>query len=112
MSAIAQPVTAPAKPTPGWKQLMKLLPYFSSRTDRAVIGLIALALMGIVGTLLPLSFGVIMDSLAGNPRPLERLSQAWPNLVQFLIPGYQPSSARTVVIYCLVALVIVLLKGV
>ena len=97
---------------PGWKQLMKLLPYLSSRTDRVVIGLITLAVMGIVGTLLPLSFGVIMDCLAGNPQPLGRLSQAWPEVVHLLIPAYQPSSSRTVIIYCLVALVIVLLKGV
>jgi ATP-binding cassette subfamily B multidrug efflux pump len=111
MSAIAQPVAA-AKPLPGWKQLTKLLPYFSGRMRAVAVGLVTLAVMGIVGTLLPLSFGVIMDTLAGNPQPLGRMSQAWPNLVHFLIPAYQPSSARTVIIYCLVALVIILVKGV
>ena len=111
MSAIAQPVAA-AKPLSGWKQLTKLLPYFSGRMRAVTIGLVTLAVMGIVGTLLPLSFGVIMDTLAGNPQPLGRMSQAWPNLVHFLIPAYHPSSARTVIIYCLVALVIVLIKGV
>jgi ATP-binding cassette subfamily B protein len=112
MSSIAQPVAATAKPTPGWKQLLKLLPYLSGRKGPVAIGLVTLAIMGIVGTLLPLSFGVIMDCLAGSAQPLGRLSQAWPQLVQFLIPAYQPSSARTVIIYCLVALAIVLLKGV
>jgi ATP-binding cassette, subfamily B, multidrug efflux pump len=111
MSSIAQPV-AVAKPASGWKQLLKLLPYLSRRKGLVAIGLVTLAVMGIVGTLLPLSFGVIMDCLAGSPQPLGRLSQAWPRLVQFLIPDYQPSSARTVMIYCLIALVIVLLKGV
>jgi ATP-binding cassette subfamily B multidrug efflux pump len=112
MSSIAQTVSVPAKPTPGWKQLMKLLPYISSRTGPVFVGLITLAMMGIVGTLLPLCFGVIMDCLAGNARPLGRLSQAWPNVVNVLIPAYQPSSARTVIIYCLIAVLIVLLKGV
>jgi ATP-binding cassette subfamily B protein len=112
MSSIAQPAAVSAKPVSGWKQLLKLLPYLSNRKGLVAIGLVTLAIMGIVGTLLPLSFGVIMDCLAGNARPLGRLSQAWPDLVQFLIPAYQPSSARTVVIYCLVALLIVLLKGV
>jgi ATP-binding cassette subfamily B multidrug efflux pump len=112
MSSVAQTVSAPAKPASGWKQLMKLLPYLSSRMGRVVIGLITLAIMGIVGTLLPLSFGIIMDCLAGSAKPLGRLSQAWPELVSFLIPAYQPSSARTVIIYCLAALLIVLLKGI
>jgi ATP-binding cassette subfamily B protein len=111
MSAIAQPVASSAKPIPGWKQLLKLLPYFSNRKGLVSIGLVTLTIMGIVGTLLPLSFGVIMDCLAGNAQPLGRLSQAWPELMQWLIRGYQPSSARTVIIYCLVALFIVVLKG-
>lgn len=111
MSSIAQPVSATATPVSGWRQLLKLLPYLSSRKGLVAIGLVTLAMMGIVGTLLPLSFGIIMDCLAGNAQPLGRLSQAWPQLVQFLIPAYQPSTARTVIIYCLVALVIVALKG-
>src|SRR3990170_4549023 len=109
MSSAAQPV--PAKPLPGWKQLLKLLPYLSSRKDRVAIGLVTLAVMGIVGTLLPLTFGVIMDCLAGNAQPLGRLSQVWPGLVRLLIPGYQPSSPRTLILYCLIALAIVAIKG-
>jgi ATP-binding cassette, subfamily B, multidrug efflux pump len=111
MSSVAQPVSVSAKPPSGWKQLLKLLPYLSNRKGLVAIGLVTLAMMGIIGTLLPLSFGVIMDCLAGNAQPLGRLSQAWPQLVQFLIPAYQPSTARTVIIYCLVALAIVALKG-
>src|SRR3990172_8120217 len=109
MSSAARPV--PAKPLPGWKQLLKLLPYLSSRKDRVAIGLVTLAVMGIVGTLLPLTFGVIMDCLAGNAQPLGRLSQVWPGLVRLLIPAYQPSSPRTLIFYCLIALAIVAIKG-
>jgi ATP-binding cassette, subfamily B, multidrug efflux pump len=109
MSSAAQSLTA--KPLPGWKQLLKLLPYFSTRKGPVALGLVTLAVMGIVGTLLPLSFGVIMDCLAGNPIPLGRLSTVWPTLARVLIPAYQPSSSRTLLIYCLIALAIVALKG-
>jgi ATP-binding cassette subfamily B protein len=109
MSSAAQPVST--RPLPGWKQLLKLLPYLSGRKTPVAIGLVTLAAMGIVGTLLPLAFGVIMDCLAGNATPLGRLSQVWPGLVQFLIPAYQPSSPRTLILYCLIALAIVATKG-
>jgi ATP-binding cassette subfamily B protein len=109
MSSAAQTVST--RPLPGWKQLLKLLPYLSSRKRPVAIGLVTLAAMGIVGTLLPLAFGVIMDCLAGNATPLGRLSQVWPGLVQFLIPAYQPSSPRTLILYCLIALAIVAVKG-
>jgi len=109
MSSAAHPVST--RPLPGWKQLLKLLPYLSSRKGPVAVGLITLAVMGIVGTLLPLTFGVIMDCLAGNATPLGRLSQVWPGLVRFLIPAYQPSSPRTLILYCLIALAIVALKG-
>ena len=109
MSSAAQPISS--KPLPGWKQLLKLLPYLSSRKDRVAIGLVTLAVMGLVGTLLPLTFGVIMDCLAGNAQPLGRLSQVWPALSRVLIPAYEPSSPRTLILYCWIAVVIVALKG-
>jgi ATP-binding cassette, subfamily B, multidrug efflux pump len=106
----AQPASPP-KPIPGWKHLAKLLPYIARCKGQVVIGMVALAAMGVVGTLQPLAFGVIMDCLSGSPRPLGRLGQTSPQLVR-LIPAYHPSSARTLIIYCLVALVIISLKGV
>jgi ATP-binding cassette subfamily B protein len=109
MTAAAQP--ASARPMPGWKQLLKLLPYLSTHKGLVAVGLFTLAAMGIVGTLLPLTFGVIMDCLAGNAVPLGRLSQVWPGLMQTMVPGYQPSSTRTLVLYCLIALAIVAAKG-
>ena len=35
------------------------------------LGLIALALMGIVGNVVPLAIGIIFDVLAGSARPFE-----------------------------------------
>ena len=109
MASIAQPVAA--KPTPGWKQLAKLLPYLSTRKGRVAVGLVTLSLMGIFGTLLPLSYGVILDCLAGNSQPLGRMNEVFPTLAHLLIPTYQASSVRTLVLYCLIALALVTLKG-
>ena len=73
--------------------------------------MVALALMGIVGTLMPLAFGVIMDCLSGNAQPLGRLAEISPRMAHFLLHGYHPRSARTLAIFCLAALIIVALKG-
>src|SRR5665213_3183799 len=116
MSSAAHTVAssvAPAspKPVPGWKQLRKLLPYIARLKGQVAIGMVALALMGIVGTLMPLAFGVIMDCLSGNAQPLGRLAELSPRIAQFLLHGYHPRSARTLAIFCLAALIIVALKG-
>lgn len=109
----AEPPKPPSsKPVPGWKQLKKLLPYIARSKGQVAVGMVTLAAMGIVGTLQPLAFGVIMDCLSGNPEPLGRLSQMSPRLVHLLIPNYAPSSVRTLVTYCLAAVAIVALKGV
>lgn len=108
-----EPPKPPApKPVPGWKHLKKLVPYIARSKGQVAIGMLTNTAMGIVGTLLPLTFGVIMDCLSGNPEPLGRLSQVSPTLVHLLIPAYKPSSVRTLVIYCLAAVAIVALKGV
>src|SRR6202051_1389390 len=100
-----------SKPTPGWKHLKKLLPYIARSKGQVAVGMVTLAAMGIVGTLQPLAFGVIMDCLSGNAQPLGRLTETSPRLVRLLIPADQPSSERTLIIYCLAALAIVALKG-
>jgi len=110
--AVDPPKPPAAKSIPGWKQLSKLLPYIARSKGQVVIGMLTLAAMGIVGTLQPLVFGVIMDSLSGNARPLGRLSEMSPRLAHALIRDYAPSSSHTLVIYCLIAIAIVALKGV
>ncbi|HEY1865531.1 MAG TPA: ABC transporter ATP-binding protein [Candidatus Acidoferrales bacterium] len=96
----------------GWRQLQKLVPYLAKCKGQIAVGLLTLAAMGIVGTISPLVLGVILDCLSGSPQPLGRLSRMSPRLIHFLIPAYQPSSARTLVIYCVIAIVIVALKGI
>jgi len=107
----AAPSASQPKAVPGWKQLAKLLPYIARCKGQVAVGMVALAAMGIVGTLQPLVFGVIMDCLSGNAQPLGRLGQTSPALAH-LIPAYHPSSVHTLVIYCLAALAIITLKGV
>src|SRR5579871_5083421 len=115
MSSAAAVAQSPAQTTPknipGWKQLAKLLPYVSRCKGKVAVGMVTLALMGFVGTLQPLVFGVIMDCLSGNAQPLGRLGQTSPELVR-LIPYYQAKSVQTLVFYCFVALVIITLKGI
>ncbi len=110
--AVDPPKPPAAKSIPGWKQLSKLLPYIARSKGQVVVGMLTLAAMGIVGTLQPLVFGVIMDSLSGNAQPLGRLSEMSPRLAHALIRDYAPASSHTLVIYCLIAIAIVALKGV
>ncbi len=100
------------KKMPGWRQLQKLLPYVARYKKHVAVGLVTLAAMGIIGALLPLVFGVIMDCLAGRPQPLASLNEAMPRLARLFASVYQPLSVRTLVIYCLAAILIVAFKGV
>ena len=54
-----------------WKNLRGLFPYLRRYTGGITLGLIALALMGIVGNVVPLAIGIIFDVLAGSARPFE-----------------------------------------
>src|SRR5260370_1990691 len=102
-----EPPKPPAsKPVSGWKHLKKLLPYIARSKGQVAVGMLTNSAMGIVGTLHPLAFGVIMDCLSGNAQPLGRLSKMPPRLAPCLIPPSAPSTARTLIIYCLAALVL------
>src|SRR5689334_5375784 len=94
---------AKSKPVRGWTQLRRLLPYIARCKGKVAVGLLTLAAMGIIGTLQPLAFGIIIDCLSGNAQPLGRLSRMSPRLIHSLIPAYQPLSARTLIIYCIAA---------
>jgi ATP-binding cassette subfamily B multidrug efflux pump len=60
----------------------------------------------------PLTFGVIMDCLSGNARALGQLNDAMPRLAHWITFAYQPSSRRTLLIYCVATLIVTALKGV
>ena len=76
---------AKSKPVRGWTQLRRLLPYIARCKGKVAVGLLTLAAMGIIGTLQPLAFGIIIDCLSGNAQPLGRLSRMSPAAAEFTV---------------------------
>jgi ATP-binding cassette, subfamily B, multidrug efflux pump len=105
----------PAKGS-AWKNLRGLFPYLKRYTGGISLGLLALALMGIVGNVVPLATGIIIDVLAGSARPFSSGSTAVGALpatwLSRVIPFYQPHSRHTLAIYCLLLVGFIALKGV
>ena len=98
-----------------WKNLRGLFPYLRRYTGGITFGLIALALMGIVGNFVPLAIGIIFDVLAGSARPFENgvpgagaLHASW---LSRMVPFYEPKSRHTLAIYCLLLVGFIALKG-
>ncbi len=108
--------TKKAPRTSARKDLLGLAPYLGRYKGAIALGLLALALMGIVGSLIPLATGIITDTLAGSPQPFARVSggpaalggASW---LSRMIPFYAPNSRHTLGIYCLILILCVLLKG-
>ncbi len=109
--------TKTSSPASGGKDLLGLVPYLGRYKGAIVMGLFALALMGIVGSLIPLATGIITDTLAGSPQPFAHTgatpeaTMAAPGWLSRVIPYYAPRSRSTLGIYCLILIVCVLLKG-
>ena len=102
-----------------WKNLLGLVPYLRKYTGGTALGLVTLALMGLVGIIWPLATGVITDTLAGSPHPFEHPGVSGAvaavgavNWLSKSIPFYAPHSRHTLGIYCLVLIFCVALKGV
>src|SRR6202035_4320092 len=73
--------------------------------------------MGLIGNLVPLTTGVITDTLVGSDRPLssatsgKALGIMGGNWLSRLVPFYEAHSRRTLGIYCLILIVCIALKG-
>jgi ATP-binding cassette subfamily B protein len=105
------------KKSSSWVHLRGLLPYLARYKGAIAVGLITLAIMGLVGNIVPLATGVITDTLAGSQRPFERALHgaadvAPLNWLSNLVPYYQPHSRRTLAIYCLILVACIALKGI
>ncbi len=78
MSAVAQPMAVPAREherqPSGWDHLKTLVPYVLRYKGMTALGLLALALMGLVGALPQLIVGAITDCLKGSPVALSTLT--------------------------------------
>ena len=100
-----------------WKNLSGLVPYLGRYKGAIAIGLLTLALMGIVGNVIPLATGIATDTLAGSPRPFEQslhgATDVGPlNWLSRVVPHYQPNSRNTLGFYCLVVVLCIAIKGV
>ena len=100
------------------KDLRGLMPYLKRYKSGIVVGLLSVVLMGLLGNVIPLATGVITDTLRGDPIPFQHggtdtIGQTvnTPTLSR-LIPFYQASSRRTLGIYCLLIVAVVILKGI
>ena len=100
-----------------WQNLRGLVPYLGRYKGAIALGLLTLALMGIIGNIVPLATGIITDALAGSPRPFSHPMHGVTGAVGSdwlgnLVPYYQPDSRRTLGFYCLVIVLCIALKGV
>ncbi len=99
------------------ENLRGLWPYLGRYKGSIALGLLTLALMGVIGTLVPLASGVIVDTLTGSPRPFTSAESAraaalagdW---LSRIVPYYEAHSRKTLGIYCLVLVVFIALKGI
>ena len=102
------------------KDLRGLMPYLRRYRKAMVIGLVSVFLMGILGNVIPLATGVITDTLRGDAVPFQHGANAGqatethsltsPALSR-LVPYYAASSRRTLGIYCVLIIAVVLIKG-
>jgi ATP-binding cassette subfamily B multidrug efflux pump len=117
-AAMGKQSKAGAKAAPkssGWKNLRGLIPYLRRYPGGLTLGLLALAVMGIVGNVVPLATGIIIDVLSGSARPFSNgtavgaLPASW---LSRMVPFYQPHSRHTLGIYCLLLVGFIALKGI
>jgi len=119
MSTSAAVLRAGGPRKPGvstWENLRGLWPYLGRYKGAIALGMVALAIMGLIGVIVPLATGIITDTVAGSARPFERIARGATDLgalnsLSNLIPHYQPSSRGTLSFYCLVIVVCIALKG-
>jgi ATP-binding cassette, subfamily B, multidrug efflux pump len=105
------------KKSSSWVNLRGLVPYLARYQGSIALGLLTLALMGLIGNIVPLATGVITDTLAGSQRPFERTTHGAADVVPLswlsnLVPYYEPHSRRTLLIYCCIVVVCIAVKGV
>lgn len=98
-----------------WKNLRGLFPYLRRYPGGLALGLLATVLMGIIGNIVPLAIGIIIDVLAGSERPFSNgavVGALKANWLSTIIPFYQPSSRHTLEVYCLLLIGLIAIKGV
>ena len=115
MSTIAQPVSAaaarPARKPSGWSRLKLSATLRFSLQTHGGVGLLALTLTGLVGSLPQLIIGTIIDLLHGATQPLSTLSGTARAILHPLFGIYAPLSRHALGIYCVILVSVMLVKG-
>jgi ATP-binding cassette, subfamily B, multidrug efflux pump len=110
--ALASPAARkPAQATP-WHNLRTLLPYVRRYKGGTIAGIAALLAGGLVGAMLPLVMGTIVDSLSGSHSLIERMSALPSPVERFLLSFYRPLNSETLVFFSLTLIGIVVAKGI
>jgi ATP-binding cassette subfamily B protein len=91
--------------------LKSLLPYVWRYKGMVALGLLTLALMGLVGALPQLILGIITDCLEGSPQALSTLHGAARTLLSPLLSLYAPLSRHALGLFCLILVGVMLVKG-
>ena len=116
MSSAAQAIPAASDAAPkisAWRDLQGLRPYLARYSGKVLAGFVVLVAGNVVGALLPLAIGTIIDSLSGSRALLERFTALPAPLYQLLLSFYQPFSRQTLLFYAavLMGIVAVYLSG-
>jgi ATP-binding cassette subfamily B protein len=99
------------------QNLAGLRPYLRKYPGAIALGMTTLLLMSIVGNVIPLATGVLTDTLTGSARPFAHavneggapmIGATW---LSRAIPFYQAHSRHTLMIYCLLLVFCVAIKG-
>ena len=101
----------PQRKPSGWDQLKLLLPYVFRYKRMVAVGMVALTLTGLVGSLPQLIIGAITDLLHAAPRPLSTLSGSARAILHPLFGFYAPLSHHALGLYCLILVAVMLVKG-
>jgi len=100
------------------ENLLGMRPYLKRYPGAIALGMTTLLLMGLIGNLIPLGTGILTDTLAGSPRPFAHAvgesgaATAGAGWLTRVIPFYQPHSRNTVMLYCLLLILCIAIKGV
>ncbi len=114
MSNLAQAVATRTEAAPKLSalgHLRSLLPHLARHKPQLVAGFAFLLTGNLVGALLPLAIGTIVDSLSGSRALLTRFSSLPAPLYRLLFSFYQPFSLKTLLFYAAVLVGIVAVKG-
>jgi ATP-binding cassette, subfamily B, multidrug efflux pump len=116
VNAIAQPAAVESarheRRRSGWDDLSALLPYLKRYKGMVALGLLTLALMGLVGALPQLIIGIIADCLKGSPQALSTLTGATRGALAPFFSFYAPLSLHALRLYCLIIIAAMLVRGV